>query len=188
MWRRASSLSAARWWFRVLFVREGSRIGWGLNGCPVALVPADGRAPTLHHHGGQLLRHDIGVVVTRTSSAFLGRCQVPQHRRTQAVQIDPGRHMSSSGEWTSSDQRGCPPVAGAPSRAAAALAHHNDEALETDERPLVSERDSGGAMRGMGKMVAACRLRTDGPHWAEKERAAHVYPYAGVVDSPRTIA
>ena len=70
---------------------------WGSCWGTVAAVPADGRSPAFHHHGGQLFGHGFAVHVLRTRGSLLSRRQVPENRWTQAIEVDPGGHMNRSG-------------------------------------------------------------------------------------------
>src|ERR1700722_11325384 len=78
---------------------SGSRWGghWGGHWGTVAAVPADGRSLAFHHHDGQLFGHGFAVHVLRTRGSLLGRGQVPENRRTQAIEVDPGGHVTRSG-------------------------------------------------------------------------------------------
>jgi hypothetical protein len=74
---------------------SGSR--WGSGWGAVPAVPANGRSPAFHHHDGQFFGHGFSVVVLRTRGPLLGRGQVPENRRGQAIEVDPGGHMTRSG-------------------------------------------------------------------------------------------
>ena len=71
------------------------RIRWGGRWRAVSPVPADGGATSGHDHGGQLLGHGLGVVVTGPCGELFGRGHVPQDRGAQLIEVNPSGHTIS---------------------------------------------------------------------------------------------